>query len=46
LDAYLGTIALELFKPVKECKVVVSLVDADVKIVDVFSVFFHWSFVE
>ena len=36
LDAYLRSIALELFQAVIERKIVMSLVDADMKIIDVF----------
>ena len=44
LDADFWSVALELFKPVKEFEVAMPLIDADVEVVDVFAVLFHGSF--
>jgi len=46
LDADFWPVALELFKPVKEFEVVMSLINADVEVVDVFPVLFHGSFMK
>ena len=46
LDADFWSVALELFKSVKKLEVVMSLIDADVEVIDVFAVLFHGSFIK
>jgi hypothetical protein len=46
LDADLRPIALELPQTIKECKIPMSLIDADMEIVDVLAVLLHRSLVK